>query len=144
MKILSTIGWALVAAGFIVTGPSAHANSVKNKTYTVWVSSSFDQSPFVPFQDCFQFTKDQLCIAGCPGECGRLFEVPALGLWEARISCGGLDLRFKGTSFTEPATSVIGASGVGVAEGTNFSVAGVKDSCSLATSSRSGAPRYKR
>ena len=144
MKTLSTIGCAIVAASFLITCPTARANSVKNKTYTVWVSSSFDQSPFLPFQDCFRFTKDQLCIAGCPGECGRLSEIPSLGLWEARVSCGGLDLRFKGTSFTAPATSVIGAVGIGVVEGTNFSAAGVKDSCSLESSSRSAAPRYKR
>lgn len=43
MKILRTIECAIVAASFIVTCSAAHANSVKNKTYTVWVSSSFDQ-----------------------------------------------------------------------------------------------------
>lgn len=143
MKILSTIGCAIIAASFIIASPSARANSVKNKTYSVWVSSSFDESPFPPFQDCFQFTKDQLCIAGCAGECGRLSEIPSLGLWEARVSCDGLDLRFKGTSFTEPATSVIGAAGVGAVEGTNFAVEGIKGNCSIATS-RSAAPRYKR
>lgn len=144
MKVLSTIGCAIVAASFIITCPTAHANSVKNKTYTAWISSSFDQSPFLPFQDCFRFTKDQLCIAGCPGECGWFSEIPSLGLWEARVSCGGLDLRFKGTSFTGPEATVIGASGTGVVEGTNFAVGGVKDSCSLPASAKSAAPRYKR
>ena len=143
MKILNTIGCAIIIVSFIISCPAAHANSVKNKTYTVWVSSSFDDSPFPPFQDCFQFTKDQLCIAGCSGECGRLSEVPSLGVWEARVSCGGLDLRFKGTSLTEPATSVIAATGAGVAEGTNFAVEGIKDTCSLAAS-RSAGSRYKR
>ena len=143
MKILSTIGCVIITASFIIACPAARANSVKNKTYTVWVSSSFDESPFLPFQDCFQFTKDQLCVAGCSGECGRLSEIPSLGLWEARVSCGGLDLHFKGTSFTEPATSVIGAAGAGVVEGTNLAVEGIKGNCSIATS-RSAAPRYKR
>lgn len=143
MGILRSVGFAIIAASFIITCHAARAHTVANKTYTVWVSSSFDADPFPPFQDCFQFTKDRLCVAGCPGECGRLHELPSSGLWEARVSCDGLDLRFKGVSVTSPATSVIGAAGTGVAEGTNFAVEGIEGECSMATR-RNTAPRYKR
>lgn len=113
--------------------------SVKNKTYTVWVSQGFSSRPFEPFNDCFRFTDQQLCIAGCGGECGPLTEVPLLGIWQAKVSCGGLNLVFIGTALRGPNKNVLGGSAVGWTQHTNFGVEGVVDSACEA-SRRSASP----
>jgi hypothetical protein len=131
-----------VAAQTSTIDLESQASSVKNRTYDVWVSPSFISPPFVPFHDCFRFTASTLCIDQCGG-CGPLFEVPRLGIWQARVSCGGLNLVFIGTSLSGPAKEVLGGSGIGRAEGTNFGVEGVENAdCSLSPANLTGATPY--
>ncbi|QNT69815.1 hypothetical protein [Defluviicoccus vanus] len=70
MKILDTIGYAIIVVSFIISCPAAHANSVKNKTYTVWVSSSFDESPFPHFRTAFNSPKTSFVSPDVQGNVG--------------------------------------------------------------------------
>ena len=149
LKRMRLVSFISIAAVGSVGAISATANdqfqlpsgSVKNKTYSVWVSQSFASRPFEPFNDCFRFTDQQLCIAGCGGECGPLSEVPLLGIWQAKVSCGGLNLVFIGAALTGPDKSVLGGSAVGRTQHTNFGVEGFLDSsCGAA---RKGVSPYK-
>lgn len=139
MRAIKSFAYTMIAASSIVTSVIANAhdvNSVKNKTYSVWVSQSFSTSPFEPFHECFRFTHTQLCVLGCGGSCGPLSEIPSAGLWEASVPCQGLNLKFKGTSYNGPDTSVIGASVIGYTEQTNFAAEGIKDHSCYQTNTR--------
>jgi hypothetical protein len=132
-----------VAAQTLTIDAEARA-SVKDQTYDVWVSASFDSPPFPPFHDCFRFTNRRLCIDAC-GDCGSLSEVPLLGIWQARVSCGGLNLVFVGTSMDGPDTPVIGGTAVGREQKTNFAIAGVANaSCSPDAAVSRGTPPYSK
>lgn len=123
------------------TAPRA---SVKNKAYDVWVSPNFASPPYQPFHDCFRFSGRQLCIEGCGDECGPISEVPLLGVWQARVSCGGLNLVFIGTSLDGPATKVIGGSAAGSTESTNFGFEGVVNpSCSSRSRASAGSSMWQ-
>ena len=109
------------------------------RVYEIWVKSSFSDPGEPAFKDCARFTRTQMCLDQC-GDCGPLSEIPSSGtpgnLWEGHVPCGGLALRFYGTSFngfraidSKPA---MGATLLGVAQQTTFSAGGVENpACTL-------------
>jgi hypothetical protein len=133
MKINSLIIFML-AICLMTAGVSAagEAQTVKGKTYDLWVSQSFAGPPYDPFHDCAIFTASTMSLAQC-ADAGPLTDVPLFGtpifsLWLGTVPCGGLDLFFMGTSFDGSAigaVDVMGGFGWGITESTTFGAEGV-------------------
>jgi hypothetical protein len=126
------------------------ADRVAGKTYDLRVSRGFDPQPFEPFHDCLRFTKTTITTDVC-GDTGPLSEIRlgSVTLWQGTVPCGGLNLRFTGTSKDGPEIPVLGGVVVGISEKTNFGIEGVENaSCSLSSvpssaPSRGGNPYAK-
>jgi len=139
-----------LAACILILAASASAqDTVKNKTYDVWVSQSFATPPYAPFQDCLYFPPGQVCLAQC-GDCGTVAEakIGAFGLsfWTGTVPCGGLNLQLVGTSVDgnllagQSGADVAAASIVGTAQGTTFGLQGVADPLCLVAGSGAKSP----
>jgi len=146
-SVLLGIATTLLIVPGVAQAPTTMANSsVKNKTYSLWVSPGFVGPPFSPFQDCATFTKTQMCLARC-GDCGTLSEVQfgTASIWQGKVPCGGLNLVFTGTSRNAPEIPVIGASVVGETEHTSFGAEGVQDqACLMPASPTRGNTFYSK
>ena len=131
LSLLTGAGAAVLAVA--LAAPAAAADTfpkmVRGKTYSVNVLTSFGTT----FTDCFRFSETTLYIDGC-GDSGPVGEVALSQLsgltgWRASVPCGGLNLVWIGTSVDgaplPQGADVVGATAVGLSEGTSFSVNGI-------------------
>ncbi|RMF84218.1 MAG: hypothetical protein D6736_19730 [Nitrospinota bacterium] len=143
-RILTSLSFltflTLLTVSLFLVGAEPVKAGVAGKVYDVWVSQSFTSPPHDPFFDCARFGRNTMSLDKC-GDSGPLTEIPInalLSLWIGRVPCGGLNLVFIGTAIERAnlpsGANVIGASGLGQTEGTNFGLEGVENpDCRLPT-----------
>ena len=115
----------------LVLGTPRSPRTVADRTYDVWSSSSLDSAPHPAFHDCVRFSQDQMSTDLC-GDSGPVTEfsmgIPGLTLWVGQVPCGPRNLVFLGTSydgeFLPNGANVVGASVIGLAQGTTLGMEG--------------------